>query len=820
MHNLSQDLRYGLRVLAKSPGFALVSILTLAIGIGANTAMFSVINAVLLRPLPFRDPQQLVTIGEFETGPRERAGALGTLSYPNLMDVRARNHSFSEVAGYSNSDATLTGAGEALHVTVETVSSNMFALLGVRPRLGRPFADGEDKPGHHVAVVSEAFWKRQFHGDPGVVGNTVALNGRAYTIVGVMSPGFQFPVQAEPAQLWVTFSRDSEVDDPKETPVTEQRGAHYVNAIARLKTGMGVEAANADLGAIAHRLAAEFPNSNANSGIAAEPELENLVGDSRRPLLVLFGAVGLVLLIACSNVANLLLARASNRAHEIAIRAALGASPWRVTRQLLVEALAVAFAAAAAGTTLASWGLVAMLKLYPSNLPRSAEIGIDFRVLLFTVALAVATGILFGIVPAWRSSNPNLTESMREGGRGSTASAAHHRIHAVLVIAETALGVILLVSAGLLIRSFARLSHVNLGLNPGHVLTANFDLSETRYNPDQQDRFIGTLMNRLNALPGVIRAAGALPLPLGNGNLSLSFNLLDHPVPEADEPTAKVFVVTSGFFETLQVPLVRGRTFDERDQRNSAPVIIVNQEFAKTFFPNEDPIGRQIKIGGGDGPARARYKTREIIGIVGDFRRRDIGRVPVPAYFVPLPQLMWGSPTLIIRTAGQPNSITAEVRKVLAGMDADAPLYDVRTLDDYFALDVGRARFQAVLLGLFAGIALLLTAIGLYAVMAYSVAQRRQEIGVRMALGASSQQVLGMVLGRSVLLVATGLVVGVGGAVAITRMLTSLLYEVKGSDPATFVAVSALLVGSSLLASYIPARRAAKVDPMVALRYE
>jgi predicted permease len=428
--------------------------------------------------------------------------------------------------------------------------------------------------------------------------------------------------------------------------------------------------------------------------------------------------------------------------------------------------------------------------------------------------------VLFGIVPALQVSKPNLTEAMRESSRSTTVSAGHHRLRSGLVIAETALGMMLLVGAGLLIRSFERLSRVDLGLNPEHVLTANFDLSDTRYNPDQQDSFINDVLQRLRALPGVTHVAGSIPLPLSLNGLVISFNWPDHPVPEANEPSADFYVVTPGFFEALQIPRVLGRTFDERDQRNSAPVMIINQEFARKFFPNEDPIGKQVKIGASEGAARARYEVREIVGIVGDFRRSDIAKTPVAAYFVPLSQLMFGPPTLVIRTAGDPQAITPEIRKVLSSMDPDTALYEVRTLDDYLALDLGRARFQAVLLSLFAGIALLLTAIGLYGVMAYTVVQRTQEIGIRVALGASRGQVLQMVLSTSFAMTSLGLLIGIIGASALTRFLSSLLYDVKPLDPVTFALVSLLLAATSAVASYIPASRAAKVDPMTALRYE
>jgi predicted permease len=822
LQTLLQDLRYGLRILAKSPVFTIVSILTLALGIGANTAMFSVVNGVLLRPLPFQDPQRLVALGEFDTR-TGRTSTQGSLSYPDLMDVRARNHSFEAVAGYnSNNPLTLTGAGQALHVKVQTVSSNLFPLLGAQPSLGRTFMAGEDDPGHHVVVLSDAFWRRQFQADPDVIGRAVELSGRAYTIVGVMPRGFQFPVEAEAVELWVTFSRESEVDhadDPSDTPATAQRGDHYLTGIAKLKPGVTVESANADLAAIARALALEYPNDNSYSGLAARRELEDLVGDNREVLLVLFGAVGLVLLIACANIANLLLARGTNRTHEIAIRAALGASRGRIVRQLLAEALTLSLSGAALGAWVAAGALSAILNLYPSNLPRASEIGIDHRVLVFTAALAVVTGVVFGIVPAWQVSKPNLSGVMRERNRSATFGRSSHLLRAGLVIGETALGMMLLVGAGLLIRSFDRLSRVDLGFNPEHVLTANFDLSETRYNADQQDHFIQELLGRIQALPGVIRAAGSIPLPLRVGEISLSFNLLDHPVSEANQPSARAFVVTPGWFETLEIPLLRGRSFDERDQRNAAPVILINEEFRRKFFPHEDPIGRRMKIGATE-PGRESYGTRMVVGVIGNFRRSKVAQAPQAAFFIPLPQLMWGTPTLVVRTAADPNQIAPQIRKLLVSMDPNAPLYEVRTLKDYLVLDLGRARFQTMLLGVFASLALLLTAVGLYGVMAYAVAQRTQEIGIRVALGAGRGDVLRMILAKSFLITGIGLLLGMGGAAILTRLFRSLLYEVKPTDPMTFAIVSLLLVGTSTLASYIPARRAAKVEPMVALHYE
>jgi putative ABC transport system permease protein len=818
METILHDLRYALRNLRNARGFAAIAIITLALGIGSTTAMFSVVNAVLLRPLPFRQPDRLVALGEFDTR-GEIGKPRGNLSYPDFADIRARNHSFEAAAAYAANDYTLTGLAEPLHVEVAIISADLFRLLGVRPSLGRDFLPGEDQPGHHVVILSDRFWRAHFEGDPSVVGRSINLRGRAFTIIGVMPQGFQFPIRSEARDMWLTFSRQAETDDPGDTPVTAQRGNHSLQAIARLKPGVSLAQAGPELASIARALAVEYPNSNSYTGIGASPELESLVGDSRTPLLVLLAAVGLVLLIACTNIANLVLARSTSRWREIAIRTALGATRARIVRQLITESVVLATAGAALGVELASWALSGVLHLYPANLPRAQEVGIDFRVLLFAAGLAVVTGILFGLAPALQVSSPNLAGAIREGGR-TTSGPSHNRLRSGLVIAETALGVMLLIGAGLLMRSFDRLSHADLGFNPRHLLTASFDLSDVRYTSDQQDGFVREFFSRLRTVPGVISAAGSLPLPLYQDGWSISFNLLDHPVSEANEPSAGFYVAVPGFFETMQIPRVRGRTFDERDQRNSTPVMVITQAFARKFFPGQDPIGRRIKIGAGEGPARASYKTREIVGVVGDIRTSNVSRAPGPAYYIPLSQLMWGPPTIVIRTAGDPNTIISDVRMILSSMDPDAPLYAVRSMDDYLALDLGRARFQTVLLGLFAGIALLLTAVGLYGVIAYAVAERTHEIGIRTALGASRADVLRMVMRRGIVLTVPGIGIGVLGALAIARFIESLLYATPPLDPLTYLAVCGILLTVGLVASYIPAFRATRVDPTVALRYE
>lgn len=820
MESVNKDIRYAVRNLLNARGFTIIAVITLALGIGANTAMFSVVNAVLLRPLPIRDPQQLMAVGEFDVRRGASDAGLASLSYPDFADIHSRNHSFEEVSVFSDNESTATGLGAALHVNVELVSANLFHLLGAQPPLGRTFLPEEDQAGHHVVILSDKFWRTHFDGDASAIGRSITLNGRPLTIVGIAPAGFQFPVRNEARDMWITFSRWAETDDPKDTPIQAQRGNHGLEGIARLKPGVTPQQANADLSAIAHALTAEFPKTNSYNGIAARPELDALVGETRTSLMVLLGAVGLVLLIACANVANLLLARSSGRIREIAIRAALGATRMRIIRQLVTESMVLSSSGAALGIAVASWALSGVLKLYPANLPRAQEIGIDYRVLLFTAGLSIVTGIVFGLLPALQVSKPNLREAMSEGGRTSTAGARHNRLRSILVVAETAIGVMLLIGAGLLIRSFHRLSTVDLGFNPKNVLTANFDLSEARYKPDQMDRFVQDLFARIRVMPGVVSAAGAVPLPLSDDHFSVSFNLLDHPLPAANQASAGFYLVEPGFFETMQIPLMRGRTFDERDQRNSTPTMIITQSFAQKYFPNEDPIGRKIEIGAGEGAARASYKTREVVGIVGDIRNSDLNLVPKPAYYVPLPQLMWGPPLLVIRTSVPPEALTDQLRKVVSSMDPESPLYDMRTMEDYLALDLGRARFQAILLALFAGVALLLTAVGLYGVMAYAVTQRTHEIGVRMALGASRSAVLQMVLQRGILLTLSGIGIGVVGAIALASVIESLLYQIPPRDPATYLVVCIVLGSVAMLASYIPALRATRVDPMLALRYE
>lgn len=817
---LPADVRYAVRVLLNAKGFSGVAILTLALGIGANTAMFSVINAVLLRPLPFHDPGQLVALGNYNTERPLPEVAHGSMSFPDYLDVRARSSTLQDVAAYTLSDSrTFTGVGNPFRVKAARITANLFSVLGLRPILGRMFSDGEDEGHHHVAILSDAFWHTHFNSDSHVLGRTFALNGTNYEVVGVMPRGFQWPIEAEAQDVWVTFS-ESDESDPKDKPMTKIRGAHWIECIGRLKDGVTLAQANADLRRIASALSSEYPNSNTRTGIAASPQITYLVGDSKTSLVVLFIAVGLVLLIACANVANLLMARSSSRAREIAVRAALGATRVRIIRQLFTEALVLAGVGGALGIAFAAWSVKAVLKLYPANLPRAQQIGIDPWALLFTAGLALLTGFLFGLMPAMQVSSPNLAEEMRSGSISSTERRSQHRLRSALIIGEITVGIVLLTGAGLLIRSLEKLSHIDLGFNPGHVLTASFDLSSARYKPDQMNSFITELLQRIRALPGVVNASGAMPLPLSDDDWSVDFDLADHPLPEAQQPAAGFYVVQPGFFETMQIPLLRGRTFDERDSRNGKPSVIISQAFARKYFPNQDPIGKIMTIGAGEGAARARYKIREIVGVVGDIRKSDLTRVPGPAYYVPEPQLMWGSPVLIVRAKQDANLLAKPISEVLRQLDPEAPLHEVETLDDYLALALGRARFEAVLLGIFAAVALLLTAIGLYGVVAYAVVQRTREIGIRIALGASRQQVLAMVLHRGLVLTVAGIAAGLGCAFVLARFIQSLLYEIPPHDPATYGMVSVILGCVALAASYMPASRATKVDPMIALRSE
>lgn len=820
MTALTQDLRSGVRQLHKNPGFAAIAVLTIALGIGTTTAMFSVVNAVLLRPLPFPHPERLVAIGEYDTRSGFPKNATGSVSYPNMADLRTRNRSLTDVSVFGWSEATVTGQGQPRHVGISTVNASLFKILDAQPYLGRTFTTDEDQPGHYPAVLSYQFWRTYFSGNKDVIGRNIDLDGRPYHVVGVMPAGFQFPITSDTRDLWITISRDGESDSPGDMPVTAQRGAHMFNAIARLRDGVTIQQANADITSVAQALTREYPNSNSHSGILAVSELQFLVGDVRTPLMILLAAVGLVLLIACVNVANLLLVRGSDRLREIGIRAALGASRLRLMRQLITESILLSISGAALGVFLASWMIAGVLHLYPENLPRADQVGIDVRVLLFSTALAIVTGVLFGLVPSFQIAPISLVANIRAGDRASTSSRGHNRLRSGLVIAETAVGVMLLIGAGLLLRSLHRLARVDLGFDPDHLLTASFDLSETRYKPDQQDRFVHELLARLNSLPGVVGASGAMPLPLSNNSWGISFNLVDHPVPEANQPSAGFYLVTNGFFETMKMPLVRGRFFDERDQRNSEPVMVITESFARKYFPNEDPIGRKIEIGADEGPTRAKYKIREVVGIVGDLRTNELEKEPVPAYYVPLSQLIFGSPTLVLRTQGEPMALASAVGKTLRGMDSEVALYDVKTMNDYLALDLGRARFQTVLLSLFAGIALLLTAVGLYGVMAQSVAQRTREIGIRMAMGATRENIRAMVLWRGTFLSLAGTAIGIVGALVFARLIESLLYEIPPRDPMTYVSVCVVLGIVALLASYIPAVRATRLDPMVALRYE
>ena len=813
MDSLLKDIRFALRTLRKSPGFTVVAILTLALGIGSNTAMFSVVTAVLLRPLPFPEPERIMQVSSI--GEQRR---FSSESYPDFFDYRQRNRSFEYLSAYHGASKTLTGVGEPQHLQANVVTPGFFEALGVQPKLGRSFRTDEEKPGNHVAILSENLWRNLYQGDSSILGKPMNLDGKAYTIIGIMPEGFQFPISAKARDLWVTTAEDAESDIPGDEPVTTQRGAHFLRVVGRLKPGVTAQQAEQDIASTMRSLEQQYPDTNYHrSGALVKPQLEALVGDNRTALLILLGAVGFVLLIACVNIANLLLARGAGRSREIAIRTALGASRMRIVRQLVTESLLLSLAGTALGVGIASWAVAALVKLYPQNLPRLSEVSIDVRVLLFSLGVAVLSAILFGLFPALQVTKVNVEESLREGGRAGS-SVRQKQFRTALVVAETALGVVLLVGAGLLIRSFERLTRVDPGFRSKNLLTLNFDLPSGKYNNEKSDQFVREFFDKVRAQPGIDSAAGTAMLPMGNSYNVISFEIEGRPQPKGQDHSAAIVVVTPRYFETMKIPVLQGRTFDERDQRKAPAVMIISQEMAHKYYPGENPIGKRIKIGANDGPGESPW--REIVGVVGDIRNANLSSPPEAMYYIPFSQLIWGTPTIVVHTNMDAAAAAPTVRNVLHEMDPELPLYEIKTMDDYLALSVGRQRFQTILLGCFAGIALLLTAVGLYGVMAYSVAQRTREIGIRMALGATEEEVQKMVLSAGAKMAGIGLGVGIVSALVLTRFMQSMLYEMKSHDPITFVGVCVVLGAVAMLASYIPARRATKVDPVVALRYE
>jgi len=683
--------------------------------------------------------------------------------------------------------------------------------------LGRDFLASEEAAGTHVVVLSHTLWQMQFGGDRDIVGRTITLNREPYTVVGVAPVGFAFPVNEPKIQLWTTIAADREAP-PGDQPMTEQRGAHMLTALGRLKRGVSVEQARADLDVIARALAKQYPDTNTNVARASvRPELETLVGESRTPLLILLGAVGLVLLIACANIANLLLARTASREQEMAVRAAMGASRARVVRQLLTESLLLAMLGGAAGTVLAQYALGVVLPLGGQGIPRLAQASIDGRVLGFSLLLAFLTSVFFGLAPALHASRVDLASSLKEGSRLSTSK--HDRIRGALVIAQVTLGLVLVTGAALLMASFLRLERSDLGLKPDHLLTFWFSLPESQYNTPQQLAFYDQMLLRMRALPGVESVAGVWPLPLGGDNATVSFNIEERPAGPANRPNARMAFATPGYFSTAGIPLLRGRFFNEHDDLKAPRVLIVNKAFADKFFPGEDVIGKRITPGT-TAPGEKEDTVREIVGVVGSAKLYAMDAGPQPIYYFPYRQLLWEPPHVMLRTTVPPRTLESAVRQQMATLDPLVPVFQIRTMDELLSTQVTEPRFHTLLLGCFAGIALLLTMVGLYGVMAYSVARRTRELGVRIALGASRSTVLSMVLKQALVLLTAGLALGLATSLVADRLLQSMLFGLSSVNPA-ILGLSGLLVAlTGLLAAYLPARRAAKVDPMVALRYE
>ncbi|HZG54139.1 MAG TPA: ABC transporter permease [Pyrinomonadaceae bacterium] len=812
MGTVLQDLRYGLRTLWKSPGFTYIAVLALALGIGANTAIFSVVNTVLLRPLPYNAPDRLVWL--WETSPRNDIPK-EVASYPNFDDWRQQNQNFESVAGFTGTTASLTGTdGEPERLPGAAVLGDFFTVLGVEPMLGRKFLPEENEEGkHRVVILSHGLWQRQFGSDAQIVGRQIGLNNAQYTVVGVMPPNFQHPnpEARRRVELWLAM--------PVNESMRNGRRSDFLSVIARLKGGVSVEQASAEMTTIAARLEQQYPETNSGWGVIVQPLHQRFTGDVRPALLMLLGAVGFLLLIACANVANLLLARSSTRLKEIAIRTALGAGRGRIVRQLLTESIVLSLLGGALGLLVAFWGIDALLAISPGNIPRLESVGIDRQVLLFTLGISLVTGIVFGLAPALTVSNPNLNEMLKESGRSSSEGVRGRRLRNALAVAEIALSLVLLVGAGLLIKSFLRLQDVKPGFNPENLLAAELVLPTSKYAENQQVvNFYDQLLQQLAQQPGVQGVAATSALPLGGGGDVLAFSVEGRALGSTERvPDAESRIISPDYFRTLQIPLRSGRLLDQRDNQQAPRAVLVSETLARKFFPGEDPVGKRITFGN---PQAADVQWLNVVGVVGDVRQSGLDEEPYAQVYRSYLQAPRRALTVIVRTAGAPLNMLDPLRGQIRALDRQQPLYNARTVEQVINDSIARPRFNMLLITILAVVAMILATVGIYGVVSYMVTQRTHEIGIRMALGARPLDVFRMVLRQGLLLAVLGVGSGLVAAFALTRLLSSLLYDVRSTDIVTFAGVSALLTAVVLLACYIPARRATKVDPMVALRYE
>lgn len=821
MNTLWQDIRYGARMLLKNPGISAIVILALALGIGANTAIFSVVNAVLLRPLPYHEADRLLFLNEKSQVLDEMS-----ISYPNFTDWRNQNHVFEKIGVYNRNSYTLTGLGDAERIPTAQVSADLFAALRVNAGWGRVFSNDEDKPGGPpVVVLSYALWQRRFGGQNTVLNQNLTLNGKSYTVIGIMPQGFLYPSRVE---MWVPVGQLSGDSN------WQQRGNHPgLYGVARLKPGATLEQAEADMDTIAANLEKQYPDSNAGNRVRVRPLLEVFVSDVRGTLWVLFGAVGFVLLIACANIANLLLARASARQKEMAIRAAMGAGRWRMMRQLLTESVLLSLFGGVLGLAVAFGGIQLIMYVSPDAIPRSREIGLDWPVLAFTFGVAVITGVLFGLVPALHASQVDVHETLKETGRGTSRK---QWLRSSLVVVEMATTVVLLIGAGLMIRSFYRLQSVNPGFSYEHLTSFSLTIPQKKYpTEDQRAEFFKRVVENIRTVPGVEAVAAASGLPLGNNGWQTGFVVEGRPIPPRNEtPLMEACSVTPDYFRAMNIPLLKGRNFTDQDNRaffaghdtskmsdgerfiRGSNVIIIDEEFARRYWPNEEAVGKQIRFGG-----EADSPRLTVIGVVGRVKMEGLSQDSkrVQGYFS-FAQIPVSGMTVIIKAAGDPNQLIASARQQIKAIDQDQPIYGIRTMNEIRAESVAPERLNLTLMSIFAGIALVLAVVGIYGVMSYSVTQRTHEIGIRMAIGARPGDVFRMILGQGMKLALIGVALGLVGAYGLTRLMATMLFGVEPTDTATFASIAVLLTAVALAACYLPGRRATKVEPVISLRYE